>query len=162
MNVAVYVAVPEKYFTPSSSDSVQEDSLSSVTEAGAPQPSGKLTVQGPPTLATAANFGLRSSRPGPVPDAALRKTMKRDPRGSSVSRMTVLPSCTVQDAASRMSTVFGSQVSGTLPWREKERVAVTGSSAVFATNQYSVPSSSMRWIHCTRALSVSRVGSLEV
>src|SRR5690349_12621339 len=63
--VLVYVAVPPKYFTPSSLFSVHDVSLSRVILGGAPRSGWKATSQEPSTVATGC-----SARAGSVRDGA--------------------------------------------------------------------------------------------
>ena len=66
--VFVYVPMPEKYFTPGSSLSLQSERSSSVMESGAPRPGWNVTFHGPSTVVSwvfvasgmrARDFGCR-------------------------------------------------------------------------------------------------------
>src|SRR5689334_8889567 len=89
----VYVAVPEKYFTPASDDFVHDVSASKRTESvGAPRPGWKLTVHGPATVASVVRVSAGTVRCVAV--VARRKTTKVEPYGSSSNGTSVRPSAT--------------------------------------------------------------------
>jgi hypothetical protein len=59
--VLVYVAVPEKYFTPASGWSLHDIRLSSFTGGGAPQFGGKRRSHGPTTPAEGVAEALNAN-----------------------------------------------------------------------------------------------------
>src|ERR1700679_4183772 len=85
----VYVPVPEKYFTPASGLSLQDESASNVILGGAPRPGWKATFQGPSNVASGVS--LASGSTFEVSEVGLRKTTKTDPHGSRCKGTVVSP-----------------------------------------------------------------------
>jgi hypothetical protein len=84
----LYVAVPEKYFMPSSVWSVQEMSLVILTESGAPHFSGKDKVQGEFISWLFVSFMILYA--GSIRLSALN-TIKQDALGASCRLILVFP-----------------------------------------------------------------------
>src|ERR1035441_9557089 len=89
--VLVYVAVPEKYFTPASALSVHDVSAGICTLAGAPKFAGKLNVHDPATVVSFVSTATDTVRAGAV--AALRKITNTDSRSARSNGTTVKPAC---------------------------------------------------------------------
>src|SRR5271170_7428719 len=96
ITVFVYVAVPEKYFTPASALSVHDVSFAIGTLAGAPQFAGKFSVHGPISVVSlvSATTGAARSAVG----AAFRNTTNTDSRSAKSSGTSVNPPSVVYRA----------------------------------------------------------------
>src|SRR6478609_784172 len=85
-----YVAVPEKYFIPSSALSFQSVSFSKVAEAGAPRSGGKLTCHGPSMLPSDVSTTVGKVRDGEL--AGERNTTNTVSHGARYKGTVVRPS----------------------------------------------------------------------
>src|SRR5262245_21637682 len=109
--VFVYVAVPEKYYTPASALVLHDVSVSKVTLSGAPRPGWNATSHAPSTVVSAVSAVAGNVR---SVDAGFRNTTNTVPQGSRCSGTVVRPFAMRNDAGSRRP-VSAYQSSASLP-----------------------------------------------
>ena len=126
----VYVAVPEKYFTPESALVVHEASCGMTIDGGAPNPGANATRHGPSSVASVVRVTAGSTRASV--GIARRNTTKKASCSVIGSRTRVRVLSTAYDASSTRP-VSGRQISGARPATRKRTSSSTGRSAELVT-----------------------------
>src|SRR5882724_3465624 len=122
--------VPEKYFTPLSWLSLQEESLSITADAGAPRPGWKVTFQEPSTVVNCVSVIFGKSRDGAV--TGLRNTTNTVPHGSRCNG-TVVPAALIWYAAGSNLPDSACHNSASLPVTRKVASTVSSRSLRLST-----------------------------